>query len=87
MSIYQIKLPKNIIDLKEKIISRNDYSSHEVNDAILVEIKKNLKLSKKQKNLPLKKLKKPKDHSTKLKHGQTLLNLVLKTNLQHKTIL
>lgn len=40
MAKQQIRLPINIALIKKKIIENNDYSSHEINDAILDEIKK-----------------------------------------------
>lgn len=39
MAKSQVRLPLNVALIKKKIIDSNDYSSHEVNDAILTEIK------------------------------------------------
>lgn len=40
MAKQYVRLPQNIADIKDRIIERNEYSSHDVNDAILTEIKK-----------------------------------------------
>lgn len=40
MAKLYVRLPQNIAEIKDRIIERNEYSSHDINDAILVEIKK-----------------------------------------------